>query len=243
MSNAGQPLPPIVSPTDWQAARDRLLEKEKAHTRAGDAIAAERRRLPMMKIDKDYVFEGVDGQARLIDLFAGRHQLIVYHFMFDPKWEAGCEGCSMLVDGIGHLAHLYARDTSLVLVSRALQSKLKSFQQRMGWTMPWYSSFHNDFNVDFGRTRDGEEKSGTSVFLRDGTNIYRTYFSTDRGDEQFMSTWKLLDLTPFGRQEIWEDSPAGWPRSLPYEWWRLHDQYALAPKETACGCHGTRATT
>jgi predicted dithiol-disulfide oxidoreductase (DUF899 family) len=200
MSNESEYLPSIVSQAEWQTARDSLLIKEKAHTRAGDALAAERRRLPMVKIDRDYVFEGANGPARLIDLFEGRRQLILYHFMFDPQWEAGCEGCAMLVDGIGNLAHLQARDVSVVLVSRAPQSKLKPFQHRMGWTIPWYSSFNNTFNVDFGRTQNGEEKSGTSIFLRDGGSAYRTYFSTDRGDEQYMSTWKLLDLVPFGRQ-------------------------------------------
>jgi predicted dithiol-disulfide oxidoreductase (DUF899 family) len=214
------------------------LAKEKAHTRAGDALAAERRRLPRVKIDKDYLFEGEDCEARLVDLFEGHRQLIVYHFMFAPEAEAGCEGCSMLVDGIGHLAHLHARDTSLVLVSRAPQSKLKPFKQRMGWTIPWYSSFDNDFNVDFGRTRDGEEESGTSVLLRDNDdNIYRTYFTNNRGDESYMSTWKLLDLTPFGRQEHWEDSPAGCPQTEPYQWWRHHDRYASVPTSpTRCRC-------
>ena len=243
MSNEYQCLPPIVSQAEWQTARDALLVKEKAHTRAGDALTAERRRLPMVKIDKDYVFEGPSEPARVVDLFEGRRQLILYHFMFDPKWEAGCEGCSMIVDGIGNLAHLHARDVSLVLVSRAPQTKLKPFQQRMRWAIPWYSSFNNTFNVDFGRTRDGEEKSGTSVFLRDGDNTYRTYFSTDRGDEQYMSTWKLLDLTPFGRQETWEDSPLGWPQTPPYDWWRHHDRYAAAPRLSACGCHGTKESS
>jgi predicted dithiol-disulfide oxidoreductase (DUF899 family) len=219
------PLPPIVSQADWQAARDLLLIKEKAYVRAGDVISAERRRLPMVKIDKNYVFQGEDGKVSLLDLFGGRRQLILYHFMFDPKWEDACNGCSLLVDGLGNLAHLHARDVSLVLVSIAPQSKLKAFQQRMGWTIPWYSSSGSDFNADFGRTQNGEEISGTSVFLRDGTHIYRTYFCSDRGDEIYMPTWKLLDLVPFGRQETWEDSPEGWPQTPPYEWWRLHDEY------------------
>jgi predicted dithiol-disulfide oxidoreductase (DUF899 family) len=227
-------LPRVVSPANWQAARDQLLIKEKAHTRAGDALAAERRRLPMVKIEKDYIFDGADGKARLGDLFGGRRQLILYHFMFDPRWEAGCEGCSMLVDGIGHVAHLHARDTSLVLVSRAPLSKLVPFQRRMGWTIPWYSSVDNEFNVDFGATRDGEEQSGTSVFIRDGDNLYRTYFTSGRGDEQYMSTWKMLDLTLLGRQESWEDSPEGWPQSTPYDWWRHHDRYASVPTASTC---------
>jgi len=222
-------LPQIVSPAEWQTVRDQLMVKERAHMRAGDALAAERRRLPMVKIDKEYVFAGPDGNATLPDLFEGRRQLILYHFMFDPRWDAGCAGCSFLVDGIGHLAHLHARDVSLVLVSHAPQTKLKPFRQRMGWTIPWYSSFGNDFNVDFDMTRDGEERSGTSVFLRDGDNVYRTYFTTNRGDETYMSTWKLLDLAPFGRQESWEDSPEGWPQTPPYEWCCHHDRYAEPP--------------
>jgi predicted dithiol-disulfide oxidoreductase (DUF899 family) len=225
MGTYGQNLPKVVTRAEWQTMRDKLLVKEKAHTRAGDALAAERRRLPMVKIDKEYVFDGPDGSATLLDLFEGRRQLVLYHFMFDPGWDAGCNGCSMLVDGIGHLAHLHARDVSLALVSRAPQTKLEPFRQRMGWTIPWYSSFGNDFNADFGTTRNGEEQSGTSVFLHYGNNIYRTYFTTSRGDEAYMSTWKLLDLTPLGRQEFWEDSPEGWPQTPPYEWWRHHDRY------------------
>jgi len=225
MGADGQNLPQVVTMAEWQTMRDKLLVKEKAHMRAGDALAAERRRLPMVKIDKEYLFDGPDGNATLLDLFEGRRQLILYHFMFDPEWDAGCNGCSMLVDGIGHPAHLHARDVSLALVSRAPRAKLEPFRQRMGWTIPWYSSFGNDFNADFGMTRNGEEQSGTSVFLRDGNKIYRTYFTNSRGDEAYMSTWKLLDLTPLGRQEFWEDSPEGWPQTPPYEWWRHHDRY------------------
>ena len=136
-----------------------------------------------------------------------------------------CSGCSMLADGLGDLAHLHARDVSLVLVSIAPLDQLLAFRRRMGWTIPWYSSAGSTFNADFGRTEGGEEKSGTSVFLRDGENVYRTYFCADRGDEVYMSTWKLLDLAPFGRQENWEDSPKGWPQTPPYDWWRLHDEY------------------
>ena len=121
--------------------------------------------------------------------------------------------------------HLHARDVSLALVSRAPRTKLEPFRQRMGWTIPWYSSFANDFNADFGMTQNGGEQSGTSVFLREENNVYLTYFSSGRGDEAYMPTWKLLDLTPFGRQEIWEDSPKGWPQTSPYDWWRHHDRY------------------
>ena len=129
------------------------------------------------------------------------------------------------MDNIGHLAHLHARDTSLVLVSLAPQAKLQPFKKRMGWQAPWLSSFGSDFNIDFGVTSGEEEKSGTSVFLRDGDSVFRTYFTTARGVEALGSTWTFLDLTPFGRQESWEDSPKGWPQSAPYQWWHRHDEY------------------
>jgi predicted dithiol-disulfide oxidoreductase (DUF899 family) len=226
-------LPPVVSPANWQAAHERLLAKEKEATRARDALAAERRRLPRVLIERDYVFEGPDGEASLLDLFEGRRQLIVYHFMFGPSADAGCDGCSMVVDQIGHLAHLHARDTSFALVSRAPSAKIEPFSQRMGWTIPWYSSFGSDFNVDFGvgpetprpdEYQDGES-FGLSVFLRDGDSVYRTYFTSGRGVEALGSVWTFLDLTPLGRQEEWEDSPEGYPQTPPYQWWRRHDEY------------------
>jgi predicted dithiol-disulfide oxidoreductase (DUF899 family) len=222
-------LPRVVSPAEWQVARDKLLRKEKAQTRARDALAAERRRFPMVEIDKNYVFEGSDGKARLVDLFDGRRQLILYHFMFAPGvdgWpEAGCPGCSFVVDHIGHLAHLHARNTSLVLVSRAPLARIKRYKRRMGWTVPWFSSSASDFNHDFGLTTDRGETFGLSVFLRDGQTVYRTYFTNGRGVEALGSPWTFLDLTPFGRQETWEDSPKGWPQTPPYRWWRRHDEY------------------
>jgi predicted dithiol-disulfide oxidoreductase (DUF899 family) len=222
-------LPRIVSPAEWQAARENLVVKEKAATRARDALAAERRRLPMVQIEKDYVFEGPAGKANLLDLFEGRRQLIIYHFMFAPVvegWpEAGCSGCSFFVDQIGHLAHLHARDASFALVSRAPLANIQRYQKRMGWTVPWYSSSGSGFNVDFGVTTDVDETFGLSVFLRDGDSVYRTYFTSGRGVEALGSTWTFLDLTPLGRQEDWEDSPDGWPQSAPYEWWRRHDEY------------------
>src|ERR687893_1009856 len=145
-------LPLVVSQAEWLAARKELLAKEKEATRARDALAAERRRLPMVPIEKDYVFEGPEGKATLLDLFDGRRQLIVYHFMFAPGvegWpEAGCPGCSLFVDNIGHLAHLHARDTSLVLESRAPLANIEPYKERMGWTVPWFSSHGSDFNVD-----------------------------------------------------------------------------------------------
>jgi predicted dithiol-disulfide oxidoreductase (DUF899 family) len=226
-------LPPVVSETEWQAARDALLVEEKEETRARDALAAKRRRLPIVRIDKDYVFDGTDGTASLLDLFEGRRQLLLYHFMFGPNNEAGCNGCSMFVDQIGHLEHLHARDTSFALVSRAPSAKLEAYRRRMGWTIPWYSSFESDFNSDFGVGpetpqpdvyQDGET-FGLSAFLRDGDSVFRTYFTKDRGVEALGSVWSFLDLTPLGRQEEWEDSPADYPQTKPYEWWRRHDEY------------------
>jgi predicted dithiol-disulfide oxidoreductase (DUF899 family) len=226
-------LPPVVTAEEWQVARDALLAKEKEATRARDELAAERRTLPRVRIDKDYVFDGPAGKATLLDLFEGRTQLLLYHFMFGPNQEAGCDGCSMFVDQIGHLAHLHARGTSFALVSRAPIEKLEAYRKRMGWTIPWYSSFKGDFNIDFGVGpetpqegvyQDGES-FGLSVFLRDGEDTYRTYFTTARGAEALGSVWTFLDLTPLGRQEVWEDSPAGYPQTKPYEWWRRHDEY------------------
>ncbi len=226
-------LPRVVSAAEWDVARDPLLVKEKEATRARDALAAERRRLPMVQIDKDYVLDGPGGKASLLDLFEGRRQLIVYHFMFGPNRDAGCDGCSMFVDQIGHLAHLHARDTSFALVSRAPLAKIEPYRERMGWTVPWFSSFDSDFNIDFGVSperpqpteyQDGET-FGLSVFLRDGDSVYRTYFTAGRGVEALGSVWTFLDLTPLGRQEDWEDSPAGYPQTRPYEWWRRHDEY------------------
>ena len=171
----------IVSPTEWDAARQELLVKEKAATQARDALAAERRRLPMVRIDKDYVFQGPDGQANLLDLFEGRRQLIIYHFMFAPSvdgWPAaGCPGCSFFVDQIGHLAHLHARNTSFALVSRAPLANIQRYKKRMDWSVPWFSSSDNDFNVDFGLTTDAGETFGLSVFLRDRKRVFRTYFT------------------------------------------------------------------
>jgi predicted dithiol-disulfide oxidoreductase (DUF899 family) len=229
-------LPPVVSTSEWQKAREALLVKEKEATRAGDALAAERRRLPMVRIDKDYVFDGPAGKTRLVDLLEGRRQLLLYHFMFGPNQEAGCDGCSMVLDQVCHLAHLHARDTSFVAVSRAPFAKLAAYEERMGWTIPWVSSFESDFNVDFGVSpetpqpdvyQDGES-FGLSVFLRDGDDVYRTYFTSGRGVEALGSVWSFLDVTPLGRQEEWEDSPAGYPQTKPYEWWRRHDEYDAA---------------
>jgi predicted dithiol-disulfide oxidoreductase (DUF899 family) len=226
-------LPPVVSEKEWQAARDALLVKEKEATRARDALAAERRRLPRVRIEKEYTFDGPEGEVALPDLFEGRTQVLLYHFMFGPNQDVGCGGCSMFVDQIGHLAHLHARDTSFALVSRAPIEKLDAYKQRMGWTIPWVSSYRSDFNVDFGVGpeapqegvyQDGES-FGLSVFIRDGDDVFRTYFTTHRGVEALGSVWTFLDLTPLGRQEEWEDSPGGYPQTKPYSWWRRHDEY------------------
>jgi predicted dithiol-disulfide oxidoreductase (DUF899 family) len=225
--------PQIVTRKEWEPALERLRAKEKELTRAHDALAAERRRLPWVRIEKDYVFQGADGKARLVDLFDGRRQLLLYHFMFGPSQDVGCHGCSMVLDQICHPAHLHARDTSFVAISRAPIAKIEAFRQRMGWTLPWLSSFGTSFSHDFGlgpeqpepeKYQDGEA-FGLSVFLRDGADVYRTYFTNGRGVETLGPVWTLLDLTPFGRQESWEDSPPGYPQTAPYDWWRRHDEY------------------
>jgi predicted dithiol-disulfide oxidoreductase (DUF899 family) len=233
-------LPEIVSREQWRAARVRLLAQEKEFTRARDALNAERRRLPMVRIDKEYVFAGADGAATLLDLFAGRRQLITYHFMFDPDWDAGCPGCSRVTDNIGHPAHLNARDTTLVLVSRAPLPKLLAYQKRMGWTVPWFSSYDTDFNYDFHVTLDESvapaeynfrhtpgaagEGPGVSAFLRDGDDIFHTYSAYARGTDLLTGASNYLDLTALGRQEFWEEPP-GRANSPAGGWWRRHDEY------------------
>lgn len=227
-ADSGIIFPKIVDQAEWQKARDALLVKEKAATHARDALAAERRRLPMVRIDKPYVFAGPKGKLSLRDLFEGRRQLILYHFMFAPTvpgWpDGGCVGCSMVTDQFGHLAHFHARDTSLCLVSRAPLANIEKLKKRMGWTYPWYSSDGSDFNADFGLTTDKHEKYGLSIFIHDDTDVYRTYHTNGRGVEG-LNIWTFLDLTPLGRQEDWEDSPPGRPRTKPYVWWRRHDDY------------------
>jgi predicted dithiol-disulfide oxidoreductase (DUF899 family) len=222
-------LPTIVQQPKWEKALADLLVKEKAATRARDALAAERRRLPMVKIDKNYVFTAPTGKFGLRDLFEGRRQLLLYHFMFAPGvhgWPAaGCTGCSMFVDQVCPLVHLHARDTSFCLVSLAPLANITGYKERMGWNIPWVSSADTDFNVDFGVTTDTGEIPGLSVFLRDDESVYRTYFTTRRGLEALGTVWTFLDLTPLGRQEKWEDSPAGRPQTAPYTWWRRHDEY------------------
>jgi predicted dithiol-disulfide oxidoreductase (DUF899 family) len=216
--------PPVVSPHAWEAARRQMLVKEKAHTRAHDALAAERRRMPRMAVEKAYEFEGPDGKVSLLDLFEGRQQLIVYRAFFEPGvhgWpEHACMGCSLGADQVSHLSHLHARDTTLAYASRAPQADIARLKARMGWTMPWYTitdSFDKDFGVD--------EWHGHNAFFRDGDRVYRTYFINGRGDEAMGTLWSYLDMTALGRQEIWEDSPEGYPQSRPYKWWNWHDSY------------------
>ena len=218
-------MPPIVSRAEWENARAELLVKEKELTRLKDSVSAARRRLPMVEVTESYTFDSEDGPKSLLDLFDGRRQLIVQHFMFGPDWTQGCDGCSMMADSIPPLSHLNAKDTSFVLISRAPLHKLLAFRDRMGWTLPWVSSEPSTFNEDFRATVDGEERQAISVFLRNGERIFHTWSTFARGEEPFMLVFDLLDLTPYGRQESWEDSPAGWPQQPPYEWMRLHDSY------------------
>lgn len=213
-------LPNIVSPAEWQAARDALLVKEKAATRALDALAAERRRLPMVAFGRSYAFASSNGSTDLLGLFEGRQQLIAYHFMWHTDGTF-CPGCSSYTDNIGRLEHLHARNTTYALVYRGPLAEITPFAARMGWTMPIYSSHGGTFDADCGLGTG----FGLSVFLRDGDRIFRTYFTTQRGADRLRLDFNLLDLTPYGRQETWEDSPQGWPQSAPYRWWRLHDEY------------------
>jgi predicted dithiol-disulfide oxidoreductase (DUF899 family) len=229
--------PEIVSAEEWRAARLDLLAKEKEFTRARDALAAQRRRLPMTEVTADYRFTGPDGEVGLADLFEGRRQLLVYHFMFEPGWDAGCPSCSFVADNIGPVVHLHARNTTLALVSRAPYEKLAAYRKRMGWDLPWYSSYGSEFNYDFevtidpakGRTEynfrdrsrdDGwpgwsGEMPGVSAFLRAGDRILRTYSSYERGLDMLLGTYHWLDLTALGRQE---NGPG-------MDWLRRHDEY------------------
>jgi predicted dithiol-disulfide oxidoreductase (DUF899 family) len=245
--------PRLVSRAEWLVARKDLLAKEKDLTHHRDTINAERRRLPMVRVDKHYVLEGPNGRVLLLDLFEGRRQLIVYHFMFDPSWDEGCPSCSFLVDNIGHPIHLHTRNTSLALVSRAPLSKIVPFKRRMGWTIPWYSSFGSEFNYDFHVTLDeavapvqynyrdkaellqkGEtyftqgESHGLSVFLRDEKSVFHTYSTYARGTDLLAGTYNYLDLTALGRQEDWEEPP-GRSDGPFMHWLRHHDRYEKSP--------------
>jgi predicted dithiol-disulfide oxidoreductase (DUF899 family) len=231
--------PPIVSRSEWDQAREQLLVREKELTRARDAMAAQRRRMPWMAVEKDYRFEGPNGPASLLDLFDGRRQLIVYRAFYGPDIttyaeggaypERACVGCSFLADQVAHPAHLNARDTSLAFVSRAPQANIERLKTRMGWELiPWYT-LTDDFDVDFGV----DEWHGTNAFIRDGERVFRTYFISSRGDEAMGSTWSYLDITALGRQEEWEDSSEGYPQTPPYQWWNYHDAYPAGAQSHA----------
>ncbi len=236
-------LPRVVSRAEWLVARNQFLKKEKEFTRQRDALRAERRKLPMVKIDKEYVFEGAVGLVSLRDLFGNLSQLIIYHFMFDPSWDEGCKNCSHFMDNIaGSVVHLAARDTSFAVISRAPLVKIEAFKKRMGWTFPWVSSFGTVFNYDFHVTLDEAagsveynyanaadlveagklwsakgELPGLSVFLREGDIVFHTYLTYQRGLDLPLNTYNLLDVTPLGRQEEGERIQG---------WIRHHDRYS-----------------
>ena len=230
--------PPVVSPEEWQQAREEMLVKEKEYMRAGDALAAERRRMPWQPVEKDYKFVGPDGEMSFEDLFQGRTQLIVYRAFYDPDItttidpysypERACGGCSFVADQVAHPAHLGGRDTALAFVSRSPYAQIRDLQERMGWQrIPWFEltdGWDKDFDVD--------EWHGTNVFIRTDDGIFRTYWVDARGDERMGGTWAYLDITPLGRQEKWEDSPEGYPQTDPYGWWNYNDSYDDAPAKS-----------
>jgi predicted dithiol-disulfide oxidoreductase (DUF899 family) len=233
MDMADLNLPEVVSREEWLAARRAFLAQEKEFTRARDALNADRRRLPMVKVDKDYTFEGPDGPLKLIDLFEGRDQLVVYHFMWLYDSNTGCPSCSSFADQIGGLGQLHIRNTSFACTSRASIEDIEAFKARMGWTFPWYSSLGSDFNYDFHVTFD-ESKApfeynfadrdaiaakglpvdeweqpfdlhGMSVFLRVGDDVFHTYSAYARGTDNLAYVGPFLDITALGRQEAWEE--------------------------------------
>jgi predicted dithiol-disulfide oxidoreductase (DUF899 family) len=235
------PHPKIVSREDWLAKRKQHLADEKKLTKQRDRLNAKRRRLPMVKLDKDYVFEGTEGKRNLRELFDNHRQLIVYHFMFDPEWEDGCSGCTGYINALGDLSMLHARDTTFVAISRAPLAKLEAYKTKKGWSVPWYSSYGSDFNYDFHVTNDEKiapieynyrnkeeleaakvmnasegEEHGLSVFFRLGDDVFHTYSTYARGTESLTDAYSLLDTTPYGRQEDFESSPRGWPQKPTY---------------------------
>jgi predicted dithiol-disulfide oxidoreductase (DUF899 family) len=242
MKAASIPHPPIVSPDQWLAARKKLLAHEKELTRHYDRVNAERRRLPMVKLEKEYVFDGPNGKKSLKDLFEGRRQLIIYHFMFDPAWDKGCPGCTSFVDALGDLSLLNQRDTTFAVVSRAPLAKLDAYKAKKGWSIAWFSSFGSEFNYDFHVTFDPKvlpveynyrseaevaaaaghsvlmegEEHGLSVFFRIDDDVFHTYSAYARGTESLTDAYRLLDTTPYGRQQDFEDSPPGWPQKPTY---------------------------
>jgi predicted dithiol-disulfide oxidoreductase (DUF899 family) len=233
--------PPIVWRDQWLAERKKLLAHEKELTKQRDRVNAERRRLPMVKLEKDYVFDAPNGKQNLNALFDGRRQLIVYHFMFDPSWDKGCPGCTGYVSALGDLSMLRDRDTTFVLISRAPLAKLEAYKAQKGWSVPWFSSFGSDFNYDFHVSFDEKiapieynyrnkaelqagkfanmmqsEGHGLSVFFRLEDEVFHTYSAYARGTESVTDAYSLLDITPYGRQQDFEDSPPGWPQKPTY---------------------------
>ncbi len=229
---ASRPPLRIATREVWRAERMRHLAREKELTRARDVLNEERRALPVVPIEKDYLFQTAVGPARLIDLFEGRHQLIVYHFMFFRESGEGCPGCSFVADNVPHLSHLHAKSTTFALVSRAPLAELEPFKRRMGWSLPWHSSYGSDFNYDFHATTDESvcpveynyrskaelqragqtyhvkgEQPGTSVFLREGDQVFHSYSSYGRGLDAMLAANSWLDITPFGRGEGWDGMP------------------------------------
>jgi predicted dithiol-disulfide oxidoreductase (DUF899 family) len=197
----------IVPRPQWAAARAELLAREKDATRAADKVRAARRALPMVAIEKEYALAGASGTVGLADLFEGRRQLIVWHFMWRFDTGEGCPTCSLVADNVGDLAHLHGCDTTLAFVSRAPLPAIERFRKRMGWPVPWYSSHGTDFNADFQATVDGGDRAGLSVFLRDGDRVLHTYSAYGRGAESLVGTYNWLDLTPLGRQRYVNEFP------------------------------------
>ena len=223
--------PRLISQEEWKAARAKMLLKEKAQMKARDALMAERRRMPWMEVEKAYLFDGPAGKVSLLDMFEGRPQLIVYRAFFEPGvhgWpEHACIGCSLGADQVSNLAHLNARNTTLAYASRAPHKDIARLKAKMDWKMPWYTitdSFDADFDVD--------EWHSHNAFFRKGNKIYRTYFISSRGDEAMGTLWSYLDMTVLGRQEVWEDSPEGYPQSPPYKWWNWRDMYVAGAAPT-----------
>ena len=213
-------LPDIVDRKSWTRAHASLLQEEKELTRRATELAARRRRQPMLELETGHEFDGPAGRVRLPDLFEGRSQLLLYHFWFPEDGEP-CTGCSMFTDQVSELAHLHARDTSLALVSRAPQDRIARYRDRMGWQVPWYTVVGDAFQQARGTT----EYFSLDVMLRDGDRVFLTHEVRSRGVESLGSVWTFLDLTAFGRQEEWEDTPAGRPQTPTYAWWRRHDEY------------------
>ena len=224
--------PEIVSRSEWLAAHEALLAKEKAMTRAQEALAAERRRQPWELVEKRYELEGPDGKVALSDIFEGRRQLILYHHMLKKDDPSPCSGCGMFTDNVGNIVHLNQRDTTFAIVAVAPIDQIEALKKRLGWTMPFYST-SSDLNRDFFNNGD----FGLNVFFKQDGRIYRTYYTTGRGVEKLGTNWTFLDITPLGRQETWEDAPEGVFQTEPYRWWRLNDEYQPAATARAC-CGG-----